>query len=38
MNDEVEFNNIRMCSIFFGKLLTHKFLKANQLKTIIRAH
>lgn len=27
-----------MCSIIFGEELTQKFLKANNLKSIIRAH
>lgn len=38
MKEETKFNESRMCSIYFGKTLSKKFLDSNELTCIIRAH
>lgn len=38
MSQETKFNESRLCSIYFGKTLSKRFLETNQLTSIIRAH
>ena len=38
MSSEVKFNESRLCSIYFGKSLSKRFIEQNQITSIIRAH